>query len=291
MNASQTLARTALHIPMVPGANVEAYLTAIAAFPLLTATEEHVLAMRLIDEDDVNAAMQLVMSQLRLVVHVAKGYSGYGLPIGDLIQEGNVGLLIAVKRFRPEAGARLVTFALHYIRSTIHEHILRNCRMVKIASTKAQRKLFFNLRRQKKSRTWLTQDEITYVAASLGVEPRDVREMESRLSGNDTSFDPGCDDDDETAYKAPAGYLEDSRYDPAQIYERDASNDQAFGQLNDALSGLDERSRDILNQRWLAEEKSTLQELASQYQVSAERIRQLEKMAMTKVRTAISLAA
>jgi len=280
-----------LHIPMVPGANVDAYLTAIAAFPILTATEEHALAVRLIDEDDVNAAMQLAMSQLRLVVHVAKGYTGYGLPLGDLIQEGNVGLLMAVKRFRPEAGARLVTFALHHIRSTIHEHILRNCRVVKIATTKAQRKLFFNLRRQKKSRTWLTQDEITYVAESLGVEPRDVREMESRLSGNDTSFDPGNDDDDETAYKAPAAYLEDSRYDPAQIYEREASNDHAFGQLNDALSGLDERSRDILNQRWLAEEKSTLQELASQYQVSAERIRQLEKMAMTKVRTAISLAA
>ncbi len=212
---------------------------------------------------------------------------GYGLAQADLIQEGNVGLMKAVKRFNPEMGVRLVSFAVHWIKAEIHEFILRNWRIVKVATTKAQRKLFFNLRGQKKKLAWLNNEEVNAVAQSLGVEAREVREMESRLYGQDMAFDPGCDEDDDTAFQAPAHYLEDLRYDPARQLEEADWSDSASGHLHEALDKLDERSRDILYQRWLAEEKATLHDLAAKYQVSAERIRQLEKNAMNKLKGSI----
>ncbi|HYQ39147.1 MAG TPA: RNA polymerase sigma factor RpoH [Pseudomonas sp.] len=269
---------------LAPGANLEAYVHSVNSIPLLSVEQERELAGRLYYEQDLEAARQMVLAHLRFVVHIARSYSGYGLAQADLIQEGNVGLMKAVKRFNPEMGVRLVSFAVHWIRAEIHEFILRNWRIVKVATTKAQRKLFFNLRSQKKRLAWLNNDEVNAVAASLGVEPREVREMESRLTGQDMAFDPAADADDDTAFQAPAHYLEDNRYDPARQLEEADWSDSANASLHDALEGLDERSRDILQQRWLAEEKATLHDLAAKYNVSAERIRQLEKNAMNKLK-------
>ncbi len=269
---------------LAPGANLEAYVHSVNSIPLLSVEQERELAGRLYYEQDLEAARQMVLAHLRFVVHIARSYSGYGLAQADLIQEGNVGLMKAVKRFNPEMGVRLVSFAVHWIRAEIHEFILRNWRIVKVATTKAQRKLFFNLRSQKKRLAWLNNDEVNAVAASLGVEPRDVRVMESRLTGQDLAFDPAADADDDTAFQAPAHYLEDNRYDPARQLEEADWSDSANASLHDALEGLDERSRDILQQRWLAEEKATLHDLAAKYNVSAERIRQLEKNAMNKLK-------
>ncbi|WP_336365587.1 RNA polymerase sigma factor RpoH [Marinobacter sp. C2H3] len=270
---------------LVPGANLESYIQAASRIPVLSAEEEKALAERLHYEGDVEAARQLVLSHLRFVIHIARSYSGYGLAQADLIQEGNVGLMKAVKRFNPEYGVRLVSFAVHWIKAEIHEFILRNWRIVKVATTKAQRKLFFNLRSQKKRLAWLNHEELKAVAADLGVEPKTVREMEGRLASQDTAFDGPMDDDDDTAYQAPAHYLEDRRSDPAVQLENADWTEDSNGRLMQALESLDERSQDILRERWLSEGKSTLHELADKYGVSAERIRQLEKNAMKKIRT------
>lgn len=276
---------------LVPGANLEAYIQAASRIPILSAEEERELAERLHYDGDVDAARTLVLSHLRFVMHIARSYSGYGLAQADLIQEGNVGLMKAVKRFNPEFGVRLVSFAVHWIKAEIHEFILRNWRIVKVATTKAQRKLFFNLRSQKKRLAWLNHEELQAVADDLGVEPHVVREMEGRLASQDTSFDGPVGDDDDYAYQAPAYYLEDQRGDPARLLEQadwtETSNDRLMG----ALETLDERSQDILRARWLSETKATLHELAGKYGVSAERIRQLEKNAMKKIRVQMAEAA
>ena len=273
---------------LVPGANLEAYVNTVNSIPLLTPEQERELAESLYYEQDLEAARQMVLAHLRFVVHIARSYSGYGLAQADLIQEGNVGLMKAVKRFNPEMGVRLVSFAVHWIKAEIHEFILRNWRIVKVATTKAQRKLFFNLRSQKKRLAWLNNDEVHRVAESLGVEPREVREMESRLTGHDMAFDPAAEADDDSAFQSPANYLEDHRYDPARQREDADWTDNSTSNLHEALEVLDERSRDILYQRWLAEEKATLHDLAQKYNVSAERIRQLEKSAMNKLKLSIA---
>ena len=267
-----------------PGHDLNGYIQAVNGIPVLTAEEEHDLGVRLYEEDDLESARRLIMSHLRFVVHIARSYSGYGLPQADLIQEGNVGLMKAVKRFNPEYGVRLVSFAVHWIKAEIHEFILRNWRIVKVATTKAQRKLFFNLRSQKKKLAWLNHDELKAVANDLGVEPHVVREMEGRLASQDTAFDGPMDDDEDNAYQAPAYYLEDRRSDPAVQLENADWSEDSNGRLMQALEQLDERSQDILRERWLSESKSTLHELADKYGVSAERIRQLEKNAMKKIR-------
>lgn len=269
---------------LVPGRNIDAYVASVSSIAVLSAEQEKTLAERLFFHNDLEAARQLVMSHLRFVVHIAKSYSGYGLPLADLIQEGNVGLMKAVKRFNPEVGVRLVSFAVHWVKAEIHEFILRNWRIVKVATTKAQRKLFFNLRSAKKRLSWLTNDEADAVAKDLGVEAKVVREMESRMAGQDTAFDGYGDDDSDTAYQAPAYYLEDRNSDPSSLLEDADWSDSSISQLRNALAQLDERSRDILQKRWLAEEKATLHELADTYGVSAERIRQLEKNAMKKLK-------
>ena len=273
---------------LVPGANLEAYVNTVNSIPLLTPEQERDLAESLYYEQDLGAARQMVLAHLRFVVHIARSYSGYGLAQADLIQEGNVGLMKAVKRFNPEMGVRLVSFAVHWIKAEIHEFILRNWRIVKVATTKAQRKLFFNLRSQKKRLAWLNNDEVHRVAESLGVEPREVREMESRLTGHDMAFDPAAEADDDSAFQSPANYLEDHRYDPARQLEDADWTDNSTSNLHEALEVLDDRSRDILYQRWLAEEKATLHDLAQKYNVSAERIRQLEKSAMNKLKLSIA---
>jgi len=272
---------------MVPGMNLEAYMHGVNSIPLLGAEEEKSLAERFYFDGDVEAARQLVLSHLRFVVHIAKSYSGYGLPQADLIQEGNVGLMKAVKRFDPTVGVRLVSFAVHWIKAEIHEYVLRNWRIVKIATTKAQRKLFFNLRSQKKRLGWMTTDEINAIAADLGVDAADVREMEGRLGAFDTSFDAPVDADDETASQAPVYYIEDENADPALQLEQDDWESTHHNRLHLALEKLDDRSRDILEQRWFADDKSTLHDLAAKYDVSAERIRQLEKNAMKKLKDAM----
>jgi RNA polymerase sigma-32 factor len=256
--------------------------------PILTLDEERELGEALYYQDDIDAARRLVMAHLRFVVHIARSYNGYGLPLGDLIQEGNVGLMKAVKRFNPEKGARLVSFAVHWIKAEIHEFVLRNWRIVKVATTKSQRKLFFNLRGAKKQLQWLSADEAQAVADDLGVEVKDVMEMEMRLSAHDACFDAPDDDDEDnkTAY-APALYLEDKSADPAeQVANQDFEND-SNARLGHAVQSLDQRSQDILQRRWLDDNKATLHQLADEYGVSAERIRQLEKNAMTKVRAAL----
>ncbi|MCU1741353.1 MULTISPECIES: RNA polymerase sigma factor RpoH [Pseudomonas] len=273
---------------LVPGANLEAYVNTVNSIPLLTPEQERELAESLYYEQDLGAARQMVLAHLRFVVHIARSYSGYGLAQADLIQEGNVGLMKAVKRFNPEMGVRLVSFAVHWIKAEIHEFILRNWRIVKVATTKAQRKLFFNLRSQKKRLAWLNNEEVHRVAESLGVEPREVREMESRLTGQDMAFDPAAEADDDSAFQSPANYLEDHRYDPARQLEDADWSENSNSNLHEALEVLDERSRDILYQRWLAEEKATLHDLAQKYNVSAERIRQLEKSAMNKLKLSIA---
>lgn len=272
---------------MSPGANLEAYITAVNAIPVLSPEEEKSLAERFYYQEDLEAARQLVMSHMRFVVHIARSYSGYGLNQGDLIQEGNVGLMKAVKRFNPEVGVRLVSFAVHWVKAEIHEFILRNWRIVKVATTKAQRKLFFNLRSQKKRLGWLSQDEAELIAQDLGVETKTVFEMEGRLNAHDAAFDAGTDEDDETAYQAPAHYLEDHSMDPARVVESANYAQDSSSRLHKALTELDDRSRTILQERWLADKKSTLHDLADKYQVSAERIRQLEKNAMKKLKASI----
>lgn len=269
---------------VAPGQNLNAYLQAVNNYSVLSAEEEKRLAEDLYYRENLDAARQLVLAHLRFVVHIAKSYGGYGLPQADLIQEGNVGLMKAVKRFNPEKGVRLISFAVHWIKAEIHEYILRNWRIVKIATTKAQRKLFFNLRGKKKRLGWLTSDEAKAVAADLNVDVQHVHDMEGRLASFDANFDAGSDDDDDTAYQAPANYLEDQRYDPSRILEDDDWRSSSTDGLHVALTGLDERSRHILERRWLSDNKATLHELADEYGVSAERIRQLEKNAMKKVR-------
>jgi len=273
-------------VAMMPGSNVNAYLQGIGGVAVLNAEEERELTERLYYENDLEAARRLVLSHLRFVVHIAKSYNGYGLPLSDLIQEGNVGLMKAVKRFNPEVGVRLVSFAVHWIKAEIHEYILRNWRIVKIATTKAQRKLFFNLRKSKKTLNWLSHKETEAVAKDLGVDVADVQKMEGRMSSSDTAFDGYATDDDEMDF-APAHYLEDSAADPAELVESSDWSSSREGQLNHALMALDDRSRDIITSRWLSDSKATLHDLAARYGVSAERIRQLEANAMQKVKAQI----
>ena len=275
---------------MVPGANLAAYVQSVASIPILSVERERELANELYYEGNLEAARQLVMSHLRFVVHIARSYSGYGLAEADLIQEGNVGLMKAVKRYNPEKGVRLVSFAVHWIKAEMHEYILRNWRIVKVATTKAQRKLFFNLRSSKKSLSWLNPDEAQAIADDLGVGVHEVHRMEGRLTSRDVAFDSPLDDDDDRAWQAPQYFLEDRNADPAVEVESSDSLANSKEQLHSALSNLDDRSRDILAQRWLAQQKATLHELADKYGVSAERIRQLEKNAMKKLRTSIAAA-
>ena len=276
---NQTLA-----LPL-PTGNLDQYIQAAFSVPVLSAEEEHELAVRLHRDNDLDAAKQLVMSHLRFVVRIARGYSGYGLALGDLVQEGNIGLMKAVKRFDPVVGVRLVSFAVHWVRAEMHEFILRNWRIVKVATTKAQRKLFFNLRSSKKRLGWLNHDEVNAVAEDLGVKPETVLEMESRLSGQDVCFDPlSADDDEDGAYYAPAAYLTDEGNDPARTVEQHDWQSQNSNNLLAALAELDERSRAIMQARWLNEDKATLHELADRFGVSAERIRQLEKNAIGKLK-------
>jgi RNA polymerase sigma-32 factor len=264
-----------------PLGSLDHYIQAASAIPVLSAEEEFELATRLRETNDLDAAKRLVLSHLRFVVHVARGYSGYGLQLSDLIQEGNIGLMKAVKRFDPNVGVRLVSFAVHWIRAEIHEFVLRNWRLVRVATTKAQRKLFFNLRKAKKHLGWLSKEETEAVAADLGVTTRDVAEMERRLSGHDLSFDPYPEEDEDFA---PATYLPSPNSDPAQAVERDNADASDHERLKSALAKLDERSRMILSRRWLAENKATLHELAAEYGVSAERVRQIEANAIGKLK-------
>jgi RNA polymerase sigma-32 factor len=270
-----------------PVGSLDAYIQRVGSISVLTREDEQALSRRYRDEQDLDAARQLVMSHLRFVVHIAKGYTGYGLPLGDLIQEGNVGLMKAVKRFDPEYGVRLVSFAVHWIRAEIHEFVLRNWRIVKVATTKAQRKLFFNLRKAKPSLAWLSQDETEAVAADLGVSPDEVTEMERRLTSRDAVFDPGPAESDDDRSFTPAAYLPSPNADPAMLMENEDWHDDATSRMTDALEVLDERSRHILETRWLAEKKQTLHELAEYYGISAERIRQIESNAIKKLRTAM----
>mgnify|MGYP000869529348 FL=1 len=272
-----------------PGVNLGAYISTVNQIPILTAEQEKELAERYYYDQDLDAAKLLVMSHLRFVVHIARSYAGYGLPQGDLIQEGNLGLMKAVKRFDPNMGVRLVSFAVHWIKAEIHEYVIRNWRIVKIATTKAQRKLFFNLRSLKKSSKKLTLKEAQSIANDLNVTPEQVLEMEGRLTAYDAAFEAQGDDDDESStHVAPALYLEDNRYDPARLAEEEDYEEQSTNALHDAMEQLDDRSRNILQRRWLDDEKSTLHELAAEYNVSAERIRQLEKNAMEKIKVAMS---
>ena len=270
-----------------PQGSLDAYLATIGQISVLDADEERALAERLQRDNDLDAARALVLSHLRFVVHVARGYSGYGLPLGDLIQEGNIGLMKAVRRFDPAQNVRLISFAVHWIRAEIHEFILRNWRIVKVATTKAQRKLFFNLRKAKKRLGWLSHAEVEAVASDLGVTPENVLEMEARLSAHDATFDP-VDSDDDDAPPAPVAYLADQRADPALQLEALDSADHGKRQLTAALATLDPRSRDIVEKRWLVEPKTTLKDLAAVHGVSLERIRQLEKNALTRLRGAIA---
>ncbi|HCH53950.1 MAG TPA: RNA polymerase sigma factor RpoH [Aeromonas sp.] len=273
---------------LIPQGSLEGYIQAVNSIPVLSAEEERELAMRLQQGGDLEAARQLVMSHLRFVVHVAKSYSGYGLPQADLVQEGNIGLMKAVKRFDPSVGVRLVSFAVHWIKAEIHEYVLRNWRMVKVATTKAQRKLFFNLRKSKKRLGWLNHEEVQAVAADLGVSAADVTEMEARMSNYDQAFDLVGDDEDEGGF-APVHYLEDKSSDLATTIENDNWDSHATRRLSAAMATLDERSQHIIRARWLDEEsKTTLQELADNYGVSAERVRQLEKNALKKLKDAMA---
>jgi len=272
-----------------PGVNLGAYISTVNQIPILTAEQEKELAERYYYDQDLDAAKMLVMSHLRFVVHIARSYAGYGLPQGDLIQEGNLGLMKAVKRFDPSMGVRLVSFAVHWIKAEIHEDVIRNVRIVNIAITKAQRKLFFNLRILKMSSKKLTFKEAKSIANDLNVTPEKVLEMEGRLTAYDAAFEASGDDDDENStHVAPALYLEDNRYDPARLIENEDYEEQSTSALHEAMEQLDDRSRNILQRRWLDDEKSTLHELAAEYNVSAERIRQLEKNAMEKIKVAMS---
>jgi RNA polymerase sigma-32 factor len=271
-----------------PVGSLDAYIQAVGSVPVLSKEDEQALANRFREEDDLDAARELVLAHLRFVVHIAKGYTGYGLPLSDLIQEGNVGLMKAVKRFDPDYDVRLVSFAVHWIRAEIHEFVLRNWRIVKVATTKAQRKLFFNLRKAKKNLAWLTFDETQAVAADLGVRPEEVTEMEKRLHARDAIFDPAPDADDERSF-TPAAYLPSPDSDPAKLVETADFNDDASERMAAAIRTLDDRSRHIIESRWLSDDKLTLHELADEYGISAERVRQVEANAIKKLRTAMAL--
>ncbi len=279
---SKALISHNLPIPSALG-SMDAYISAVNRVPVLSVEDEQALARAFRDDDDLEAARHLVMAHLRFVVHVARGYQGYGLGMGDLIQEGNIGLMKAVKRFDPDQGVRLVSFAVHWVRAEMHEFILRNWRIVKVATTKAQRKLFFNLRRSKKRLGWMNAAEVSAVAKDLNVSEREVLEMESRLSGRDITFD-APDDDNDNAPPSPSAYLVAANADPALAYERDNQEGSQLDLLREGLAGLDQRSREILQKRFLADDKATLHELADEYGVSAERIRQLEANALKKMK-------
>ncbi|MEJ2214088.1 MAG: RNA polymerase sigma factor RpoH [Gammaproteobacteria bacterium] len=272
----------------LPTGSIESYISAAYQVPMLSAEEEHDLAMRFKEKQDLAAAQRLILSHIRFVIKIARGYQGYGLPQQDLIQEGTVGLMKAVRRFDPSVGVRLVSFAVHWIKAEMHEFILRNWRIVKIATTKAQRKLFFNLRSSKKRLGWFSQDEINSVAEDLGVKPQTVVEMEARLNNSDVAFDLSDDNDDDSVATAPATYLADMRMEPESTLEKADFDADNLNRLQSAMKTLDERSMDIIQTRWLNENKATLHELAAKYDVSAERIRQIEKNAMNKLKTSMA---
>jgi|TARA_B100000676_G_scaffold114066_1_gene113670 RNA polymerase sigma-32 factor len=273
---------------LTPGGDLQAYINSVHSIGVLTPEEEKKLAEDLYYRNDLDAARKLVLAHLRFVIYIAKSYSGYGLSEADLIQEGNIGLMKAIRKFNPEMGVRLVSFAVHWVKAEIHEYVLKNWKIVKIATTKAQRKLFFNLRGKKKGLEWFTEEEIEQVAKDLGVKPSEVREMEKRLGGSDMSFDPLSESDDDEASFAPSQYLEDEDADPADIFEKESLTEESTSQLYEAINQLDDRSRDILQDRWLADEKLTLHDLAEKYEISAERVRQIEKNAMKKVKQSIA---
>jgi RNA polymerase sigma-32 factor len=272
-----------------PVGSLDSYIDRVSQIPVLSKEDEIALAVRFRNEADLDAARQLVLSHLRFVVHISRGYLGYGLPMGDLVQEGNVGLMKAVKRFDPAVGVRLVSFAVHWIRAEIHEYVLRNWRLVKVATTKSQRKLFFNLRKMKKNLAWLSEAETAAVARDLGVDVADVREMEQRLSARDMSFDPTPESDEEETY-SPAMYLPASNADPAIEVENDEWEEDSTERLSIALEKLDERSRSILKRRWMTDDKATLHELADEYGISAERVRQVETNAINKLKGLMAAA-
>ena len=272
----------------VPQGNLDSYIRIANQYPILSAEQEKELAERYYYDEDLEAAKQLILSHMRFVIHIARGYLGYGLPLADLIQEGNIGLMKAVKRFDPNVGVRLVSFAVHWVKAEIHEYVLKNWRIVKVATTKAQRKLFFNLRKNKHRLAWFNEDEIQKVADDLGVSPQEVREMESRMTGQDLGFDLPVGEDDSEAY-TPSMYLEDNSSNSADELEDEEQTGEATAQLAYALSTLDERSQDIIKTRWLDENKATLQELADKYNISAERVRQLENAALKKIKDAVTL--
>ena len=268
-----------------PGKDIESYLSSVHAIPILTKEQEQELALKLYEEDDLDAARQLVIHHLRFVVHIARSYQGYGLPLGDIIQEGNIGLMKAVDKYDPHRGVKLVSFAVHWIKAEIHEYILKNWRLVKIATTKAQRKLFFNLRGKKKSLEWLTKEEAESIASDLNVDVKDVLHMENRLSSNDSSFDAPVQTGNDEEVMSPSQYLEDKRYDPEVIVANEQAEQVNRSELVEALKMLDDRSKDILQRRYLSDQKATLHDLADEYEVSAERIRQIENTALKKLKS------
>ncbi|WP_354623543.1 RNA polymerase sigma factor RpoH [Psychromonas sp. MME2] len=278
------MSNTINSMSLVPQGSIGAYVQSVNQFPMLSAEEEKELAERLFNEGDLDAAKKLVMSHLRFVAYIAKSYAGYGLPQADLIQEGNIGLMKAVRRFDPSIGVRLVSFAVHWIKAEIHEYVIRNWRVVKVATTKAQRKLFFNLRKAKKRLGWLSQDEVETVAENLNVSTKDVLEMESRLNAQDQSFDLSASDDEDGNF-SPVQYLEDKSADVAVVVEKEYTEKSQKNKLYAALSMLDERSQDIINSRWLDDSKATLHDLAARYEISAERVRQLEANALKKLQS------
>ena len=271
-----------------PGGDLQAYINTVHSIGILTPEEEKKLAEDLYYRNDLDAARKLVLAHLRFVIYIAKSYSGYGLPEADLIQEGNVGLMKAVRKFNPEAKVRVVSYAVHWIKAQIHEYVLKNFKIAKVATTKAQRKLFFNLRSKKKGSNWFTDQEIDSISKDLGVKPSEVREMEKRLSGSDISFDPLSDSDDEEAVYSPSQYLQDESSNPEDILEKEIMTAESTTSLHKAINELDDRSRDILQDRWLADEKLTLHDLAEKYHISAERVRQIEKNAMKKVKQSLA---
>ena len=285
---SKSIQSTALVLPK--SGSIESYMQSAYSIPMLTVDRERELATRLYNDNDLQAAQELIMSHLRFVIHVAKSYSGYGLAQSDLIQEGNVGLMKAVKRFNPEVGVRLVSFAVHWIKAEIHEFVLRNWRIVKVATTKAQRKLFFNLRKNKKRLGWFSRDEVSNVAEILGVSEKDVLEMESRMSNQDQAFELSSDEDDGSSSTgfSPAQYLEDKESDLSDSVEATDWSAHSNKRLSNALVNLDERSQHIIQARWLSEDKTTLQDLANKYEISAERVRQLEKNALNKLKASMA---
>ncbi|MBI3546857.1 MAG: RNA polymerase sigma factor RpoH [Gammaproteobacteria bacterium] len=277
----------ALSINLYPEKGMAAYIRAVNALPILNASEERKLARRFRKNEDLSAARQLVMSHLRYVVHIARGFSGYGLPQADLIQEGNIGLMKAVKHYDPARKVRLMSFAVHWIRAEIYDYILRNWRIVKVATTKSQRKLFFNLRKSRERLGWMTRGEVDTLATNLNVTPKNVQEMESRLSSGDVPFDADNDSDEDNFHAAPVGYLQDMRYNPEVLATQTDQEDSRHKQMQSALATLDARSRDIIQRRWLDEKKPTLHELADEYKISAERVRQIESKALAVMKDAL----